>query len=104
MQTDGVDVVNVTSRPEEAVALTVSVGWAIVWAPGLAKVIVWLSLTITGVTVRVVLPLTGPSVALMCSCRLPALGQAGRALIVATGGVADAQPTEPVRSAVVASL
>ena len=43
VQTDGVDVVNVTARPEVVVALTARGDWSIVWAPGLAKVIVWVA-------------------------------------------------------------
>ena len=37
MQTDGVDVVNVTARPEEAVALTVSGDWAIGLGAGVGE-------------------------------------------------------------------
>ena len=59
---------------------------------------------VAALTVRVVLPLTSPSVAPMLL--VPTASPVARppALMVATAGVAEAQPTEPVRSAVVASL
>ena len=44
VQTVGVDVVNVTGRPDDAVALTVTGVWAIVLLVRTPKVIVWLAL------------------------------------------------------------
>ena len=46
VQTDSVVLVNVTVSPDDAVPLTARGDWAIVFGPGLAKVIAWLSLLI----------------------------------------------------------
>ncbi len=59
---------------------------------------------VAAVTVSTVEPLTRPSVALMLDVPMATPCASPPALIVATELVADAQVTEPVRSAVVASL
>ena len=90
-------------EPSEYVPVAVNCWFAPIAITGLAGATAMLT-RVAAVTVKVVLPLTLPSVALMLD--VPAATPVARPVVapmVATEPVADAQLTEPVRSAVVAS-
>ncbi len=89
----------VTLRPELAVALTVKSGSPyVLFVSGPNEIDCEFS-----VTVRAVVPLTAPSVAVMVLVPWPTACASPSALIVATAGLAEVQVTEVVRSAVEAS-